>query len=90
VTVSGHPAHIVRLDAARFPQVKASDESENRHHMYIDMARGERAEFRELIQEPALYRVHTPDGAVLCSVTAGPELKNLGRSPSAAPQADPK
>jgi hypothetical protein len=90
VTVSGHPAHIVRLDAARFPQLTTSDQSENRHHMYIDMARGERAEFRELAQEPALYRVHTPDGAVLCSVTAGPALKNLGRSPSTAPQADSK
>lgn len=90
VTISGHPVHVVRLDAQRFPGLAVSEESENRHHMIIHMARGPRSEFRKLVTGPALYRVRTPDGAVLCSVTAGPALNDLGRPLPVLPQADSK
>jgi hypothetical protein len=91
VRISGAPAHIVRLDAERFPEVEFTDASDNRHHMYIDMARGEIRSFRNLLERPALYRVRTPDGAVLCTVAAGPAFAELGlRSPEAGQQAQPQ
>jgi hypothetical protein len=80
VRISGNPAHIVLLDAQRFPRVRFISESENSHHMYINTARGLRSEFRNVANDPALYRVRTPDGAVLCSVVAGPAIGELGRS----------
>ena len=49
---------------------------------------------RELVGEPALYQVRTPDGAVLCTVVPGPafgELEALRRragAPDLFPRAD--
>jgi hypothetical protein len=80
VRISGNPEHVVRLDAQRFPRVTFISASEDRHHMYINTARGLRSEFRNVANHPALYRVRTPDGAVLCSVVAGPAIGELGRS----------
>ena len=89
VTISGSPGHVVLLNTHRFPRVGFSQESENRHHMYIDMARGLRSDFRKLASQPALHRVTTPDGAVLCSVTVGPAYKDLGtRRPDVLQQAN--
>jgi len=79
VRISGNPGHVVQLDAQRFPRVTFISESENSHHLYINTARGLRSEFRNVTNDPALYRVRTPDGAVLCSVTAGPSIADLGR-----------
>jgi hypothetical protein len=91
VTITGSPGHVVLLDAERFPRVRFSQESENRHHMYIDMARGLRDEFRKLATQPALHRVTTPDGAVLCSITVGPAYRELGaQSSGTRPQANPE
>ena len=91
ITISGSPGHVVLLNTQRFARVGFSQESENRHHMYIDMARGLRADFRKLASEPALHRVTTPDGAVLCSVTVGPAYKDLGsRPPDVLQQASPE
>lgn len=78
VRISGDPPHLVRFNAARFPELAFTNESANEHHMYIDMARGEIATFRKLVSRPALHRVTTPDGAVLCTVSAGPAFRELG------------
>jgi hypothetical protein len=86
VFMSGHPAHLVRFNADRFPEVQFTELSERRHHMYIVTARGEVESFMRLVTGPALFRVRTPDGAVLCSVIAGPAYWDLGsRSPDATP-----
>jgi hypothetical protein len=87
VRISGSPAHLVWLNAERFPEVEFTHASDERHHMYIDMARGDVISFRKLLTRPALYRVRTPDGAVLCTVAAGPAFRQLGvQSPEARPQ----
>jgi hypothetical protein len=68
----------VWLNTERFPEVRFSEGSENRHHFFIDTARGDIVAFRDLASGPALHRIETPDGAVLCSITAGPALDDLG------------
>jgi hypothetical protein len=78
VTVSGSPPHLVWLNTERFPEVGFSEGFENRHHFFIESARGEVAAFREIASGPDLHRIATPDGAVLCSITAGPALDELG------------
>ena len=78
VTIAGRPWALVQLNAQRFPEVDFSFQSENRHHMYIQLARGSRSVLRQLVDEPALHQVRTPDGAVLCTVTAGPTYHQFG------------
>jgi hypothetical protein len=55
-----------------------SEGSENRHHFFIQTARGNVEAFRDIASGPALHRIETPDGAVLCTITPGPALKRLG------------
>ena len=70
--------------------------SRNRHYLEIRLARGSIAGLRALEREPALHKVRTPDGAVLCTVTRGPaygELEALQRpvaSRQPASQANPQ
>ena len=88
VRISGDPPHLVRFNAARFPELEFTNESAGKHHMYIDMARGDITAFRKLVSRPALHRVTTPDGAVLCTVSAGPAFRELG-APSPDGQREP-
>jgi hypothetical protein len=62
----------VQLDSERFREVYFTHPSRNRHYFHIRLARGRIPALRKLAEEPALYQVRTPDGAVLCTVTPGP------------------
>lgn len=77
LTISGNPAHLVRENLERFPELEFSEGSENRHHFEVKLVRGPRATLRALVSNPALYRVETPDGAVVCTVIPGPALGEL-------------
>lgn len=77
VTISGHPTHLVLLNAERFPEVSFTFPSQNRHYLHVRLARGPIEGIREVLAEPALHRVRTPDGAVLCTVTPGPAYAEL-------------
>jgi hypothetical protein len=84
ITLSGFPAHLIQLNAERFREVDFSHPSQDRHHLYVRLARGPIEDLREVTGQRALHRVRTPDGAVLCAVTAGPafaELKTVRRAP---------
>jgi hypothetical protein len=72
VTISGNPWHLVQLDAYRFPEVAFIPPGRNRHYLHIRLARGSVDGLRELMEQPSLYRVKTPDGATLCTVIPGP------------------
>ena len=89
VRISGDPPHLVRFNAARFPELEFTNESAGKHHMYIDMARGDITAFRKLVSRPALHRVTTPDGAVLCTVSAGPAFRELGAPSPAGQEREP-
>ena len=77
VTISGNPWHIVQLDSERFPEVAFTYPQHRRHYLQITLARGSILSLRGLAREPALYRVRTPDGVVLCTVTPGPAYGEL-------------
>lgn len=92
VTVSGNPSHIVQLDSERFHEVAFTYPQHGRHYLQITLARGSILALRGLAREPALHRVRTPDGVVLCTVTPGPaygELEAL-RSRTGAAHSDPE
>ncbi len=91
--VSGHPAHLVQLNSERFREVSFTDLSRNRHHLHVRLARGSIAGLSELVEEPALHRVRTPDGVVLCTVSPGPayaELEPLRHRVSEAERVPPR
>jgi hypothetical protein len=77
ITISGNPAHLVQLDSERFREVLFTYPSRNRHYLEVKLARGPIASLRELVGEPALHQVRTPDGAVLCTVVPGPAFGEL-------------
>jgi 4-amino-4-deoxy-L-arabinose transferase-like glycosyltransferase len=78
VTVSGNPWHIVELDAARFRQLAFTLPQRNQDYLTIRLNRGPIGSVKELAARPdALYRVTTPDGAVLCVVHPGPAFGQL-------------
>lgn len=79
VTVAGYPAHLVFYNSQRVRGVEFTDADENRHHMYLQLARGSTSTLREIAGRPALHRVTTPDGAVLCAIYAGPAYHDLVR-----------
>jgi hypothetical protein len=69
ITVSGWPAHLVQLNAQRFPDLVFDRRD---HEMLIRLSRGTRQAVLDLARrEDALHRVETPDGAVLCVVLPG-------------------
>ena len=87
VTVSGNPSHLVQLNAERFPEIYFTYPSRRRHYLHIQMARGDILALRKLVREPALYKVRTADGAVLCTVTPGPAYAEWeALRPSAVPR----
>jgi hypothetical protein len=77
VTISGNPWHIVQLDSERFHEVAFTYPQLGRHYLQITLARGSVLSLRKLAREPALFRVRTPDGVVLCTVTPGPAYGEL-------------
>jgi hypothetical protein len=80
ITISGNPWNLVQLNAQRFHEVKYTAPSRRRHYLHVRLARGSAEGLRALAQQPALYQVRTPDGAILCSVIPGPafgEMKAL-------------
>lgn len=81
--VAGHPPQITRLDAARFRQLDFVDVTEQ-HELLLEVARGPIEKLRRFATEPALHRVRSADGAVLCTVTAGPAIRNLLAPPATA------
>jgi len=91
ITVSGNPWHLVQLNAARFREVAYTNPARHRHYLQIQLARGDISALKQLATGPALHKVQTPDGAVLCTVTPGPaywELEALRAPSQASPQPD--
>ena len=72
VTVSGNPEHLVELNAERFKEVAFTSPNRERHYFTIRLLKGPVDGLQELAAAPALHRVTTPDGALLCAVQAGP------------------
>ena len=69
VVISGEPAHVIQLDSERFHQLSFEPPFRNRHQLDVRLARGSAESVAGLAGRPdALYRVSTPDGAVLCIV----------------------
>jgi hypothetical protein len=87
VTISGNPWHLVQLDAERFREVSFTHPSSARHHVEVRLARGAIKSLRHLTNEPALYQVRTPDGALLCTVTPGPAFGEIEARRGAAREA---
>jgi hypothetical protein len=83
VTITGEPLHLLQHNAERLPELKVSVNSEQRHHLFIDMARGQLSDFRAMVSRPPLHQVRTPDGVVLCTITPGPVFRELGVRPLA-------
>jgi hypothetical protein len=80
VTVWGRPEHLVRADAARFPELTVTRNQTASHHLQIRLLRGSITEVREMkTRSDAVYRVTTADGAVLCAVYPGPDFEELHR-----------
>ena len=77
LTIAGDPEHLVSENLERFPELEFGEGSENRHHFEVKLVRGARHSLRTIVSNPALYRVETPDGAVLCTVRHGPALGEL-------------
>jgi hypothetical protein len=78
VTISGNPWHVVELDAARFRQLAFTLPQRNQDYLTIRLNRGPIGGVIELAnRSDALYRVTTPDGAVLCVVLPGPAFGQL-------------
>jgi hypothetical protein len=91
ITISGNPLHVVQLNVERFSELYFVYPGRGKHYVYVRLARGSRLALRRLLAEPALHRVTTPDGAVLCTVTPGPaygEFEALRRR-AAALEANP-
>ena len=76
VTISGNPEHLVQLNSERFHELYFI-RPWRRYYLNVRLARGTVAGLTELAQQPALYQVRTPDGALLCSVIPGPAYSEL-------------
>lgn len=75
IAISGNPEHLVQLDAERFPQLFFN---RRKSQLLVRLARGSPEGVTELAnQKDTLYRVATPDGAVLCVVLPGPDFAAL-------------
>lgn len=83
VTIAGHPNHLVEQNAERYPEVIYVHDDLQMHQLNVTLARGPKHHLRQLAALPALHQVTTPDGALLCIVTAGPALGEFGRTAEA-------
>ena len=77
VTISGNPDHLVLLNSERFRELSFTRRDRGTPYLFVRLARGPVAGLMELARQPALYQVRTPDGALLCSVIAGPAYGEL-------------
>ena len=77
VVISGEPWQVIQLDSERFHQLSFELPSRNRHQLDVRLARGSAESVGGLAGRDALYRVSTPDGAVLCIVEPGPAFADL-------------
>jgi hypothetical protein len=77
LAISGNPDQLVQLDSERFHEVYFTAPVRRRHALHIRLARGPIDGVKELADQPALYQVKTPDGAVLCNVIPGPAYAEL-------------
>jgi hypothetical protein len=78
VTISGEPFQVIQLDAERFHQLFYTLPYRNEHELDVRLARGSTEGVSGLANRlDALYRVTTPDGALLCAVVPGPEFARL-------------
>jgi hypothetical protein len=86
VIVWGEPWHIIRTDAARFPNVTVVRTLYDPHHLHVQLVRDLADVQRMSRRGDALYRVTTDDGAVLCAVYPGSRYRELRqRLPAARP-----
>jgi hypothetical protein len=93
IVVSGNPWHLVQLDAGRFKELYFQP-PHRRYQIDIRLNRGPTEGVLALAaRDDALYRVETPDGAVLCAVLPGPlfgelapHLQSMPRSAHASRQ----
>lgn len=84
IAISGTPAHLVQLDAERFPELYFTHPS--RGHLNVQLSRGSVAGVTGLATRPdTLHRVQTADGAVLCVVVPGLAFEELQPFLSPAP-----
>ena len=78
IVISGNPFHLAQLNAPRFHGLVFSPPNRGKHHLTVLLNRGSAQGVMELAnREGALYRVQTPDGAVLCVVLPGPAFAEL-------------
>jgi hypothetical protein len=77
--MTGMPPHLVELNAERYPEITYVGPSSERDHLDVTLMRGPRAHLRSLLRTPAVHRVRTPDGAVLCTITPGSAYTEIGR-----------
>ena len=86
IAISGNPWHLVQLDAQRFSELIFTPPERERHHLTVRLSRGSARGVTALAdQKDALYRVQTPDGAVLCVVLPGPAFAELQPHGSLSP-----
>jgi hypothetical protein len=77
ITISGNPWHLVQLDADRFHELDFTP-PHRPHQLAVHLNRGSAEAVSALANRgDALYRVRTPDGAVLCVVVPGPAFSEL-------------
>jgi hypothetical protein len=78
IVVSGEPSQVIQLDSERFHQLAFVPPFRGQHELDIRLARGSAEGVTALANRlDALYRVQTPDGAVLCVVVPGPAFADL-------------
>jgi hypothetical protein len=77
ITISGNPWHLVQSDAERFHELSFTA-PHRQHNLSVELLRGPAQGVRDLAnRDDVLYRVQTPDGAVLCVVVPGPAFAEL-------------
>ena len=84
IAVSGWPAHLVELNARRFPEVTFDRRN---HELLIRLNRGTRQAVLDLARrDDALYRVQTADGVTLCAVLPGSASMDPGPPGATSPE----
>jgi hypothetical protein len=77
ITISGNPWALAQLDSERFREVDFTMPWRP-HNLSIVLARGSAEGVHTLAnRKDTLYRVETPDGALLCAVLPGPSFAEL-------------
>jgi len=82
VVISGEPSQVIQLDSERYHQLSFTPPFRNQHQLDIRLARGSAEGVSGLASRPdALFKVQTPDGALLCVVVPGPAFAELQPDP---------